>query len=133
MNYTDITLFNRYTDHHDLLYQRSYIYKVNWDRPKTTLGAPPSFTTLIQIPYDQALFYRTPIEWQKNRDEHWTLQLEDIIVKGVIDAQINDVTDDLYQLYSLTELRRNFEMVVITDLYLTNKSISQLMFNVGAN
>lgn len=130
---TDITLFNRYVEGHAPHYQRTYLYKVDWDRPRMALGMPSTVTTLILIPYELTLFYRPPAEWKENREGFWTLQLEDVIVQGIVEAEIDTVTDDLYQVYSLTDLKRKFELVTITDLYLGGKAISQLTFQVGAH
>ena len=130
---TDITLFNRYVEGHNPFYQRTYLYKVDWDRPRLALGMPASVSVLILIPYEQTLLYRPIVEWQKSREGYWTLQLEDVIVNGIVDAQIDTVTDDLYQVYSLTDLKHAFGLVTITDLYLNSKSISQQAFQVGAH
>lgn len=133
MNITDITLFNRYVQGHDHVYQRTYLYKVLWDNTRFVLGSPASYTTRIEIPYEQTLYYRPPIVWHADRPGYWTLQLEDVIVKGIIDAQINTVTEDMYQLYTLTDLRRKFELVTIVDISQNRETISQASFQVGAS
>lgn len=129
---TDITLFNRYVEGHNPYYQRTYLYKVDWDRPRLALGVPTTISTLIVIPYEQTLFYRPPNVWVTEKEGYWTLQLEDVIVQGIVEAEIGTMTEDLYQIYSLTELKKRFELVTITDLYLNGKAMSQLAFQVGA-
>lgn len=130
MNYANITLFNRYIAQHAAFYQRTYLYKVDWGTPTKNIGNPVSFSTQITIPFSQSLYYREPRTWLANKDTYWTLQLEDVIVNGIVDAQIATVTD-LYGNYSLTDLKKSFEVVTITSLNLNNTSISQLNFTVG--
>lgn len=131
---TDITLFNRYVGAGRLpTYHRTYLYKVDWTLPRWNLGSPPSYNTLIKIPYAESLYYLEKRTWQSLAEKglHWTLQLEDIIVKGIVDADLESVTDNLYNLYSLTDMRKTFETVTIVDIQLSDISISQQSFDIG--
>lgn len=131
---TDITLFNRTVGADRLpVFHRTYLYKVDWTFPKRTLLSPPSYSTVIKIPFSESLYYLEKRSWQTltNRSLYWTLQLEDIIVKGIVEAQINSVTDDLYSFYSLTDLKKSHETVTIVDVQLDDTPISQQMFNIG--
>lgn len=131
MNYANITLFNRYIAQHAAFYQRTYLYKVDWGDPKRTFGVPANFSTQITIPFAQSLYYREPRDWQSDKTNHWTLQLEDIVVKGIVDVQIASITD-LYGNYSLTDLKKNFDIVTIVSINVNNTSISQLNFTIGS-
>lgn len=132
MNFTNITLFNHYAVGHDLLYQRTYLYKVDWGAPAKNIGSPASYSTQIVIPFEQTLYFRPVRAWLLDKTNHWTLQLEDVIVKGIVDAQIDTVTD-LYGNYSLTDLRKKYELVTIVTTSLNNASISQQAFTIGAS
>lgn len=130
---TDITLFNRYSYEHDYLYQRFFLYKVEWGEPKFTFGVPAKYNTLIRIPVLQTLNYKSPREWKKAKENYWTLQLEDVIVKGTVEAQLNTFTLDMYELYTLTDLKKNFETVTIVDLQTKDVPISQQTIDVGVS
>jgi hypothetical protein len=132
MIYTDITLFNRYVSNHEAFYQRTYLYKVEWGEPSKRFGAPPSFSTQITIPFAQTQLYRSPKEWVLGKTGYWTLQPEDIIAKGIVSAEIASITD-LYGNYSLTDMKKVFDLVTIISLSLNNASISQQKFTIGAS
>lgn len=129
----DITLFNRYTLQHEFLYQRTYLYKVEWGEPKLSAGQPSRFSTIIQIPGIQLLNYKVPRNWNILRTEFWTVQPEDVIVKGIVDVNINTVTVDERNLYSLTDLKKNFDTVTVIDITFKGDSISQQTINIGAS
>lgn len=132
MTYSNITLFNRYIMGHAPAYQRTYLYKVDWGTPSKRLGTPASFSTQIKIPFGRTLYYKAPKEWLLARANYWTLQLEDVIVNGIVDAQIAQVTD-LYGNYSLTDLKKSFEMVSIVSISLDNVPVGQQNFTIGAS
>lgn len=138
----DITLFNRYTFEHEYAYQRTYLYKVDWGEPKHSFGVPDKFSTLIQIPVLETLKYRLPREWKKEKEGFWTLQLEDVIVQGIIPVQLNTIVTDIYDLYdlydltilyTLTNLKKNYEVVTVTDIQTKGDTISQQTINIGCN
>jgi hypothetical protein len=132
MNFTNITLFNRYVVGHDVFYQRTLLYKVDWGEPNRFLATPAKYNTQIKIPMAQTLNYRLPKDWLTDEENTWTLQLDDIIIKGIANVQVAAVSD-LYGNYSLTDLKKNFELVTITEIHLDNKSISQQYLTIGAN
>lgn len=132
MNYIDVTLFNRYTSNHASVYQRTYLYKVDWGAPGKNIGTPASISAQIMIPFEQTLFYKSPKQWQVGKLGFWTLQIEDIIVKGIVNVQIAAVTD-LYENYSLTDLKKMFELVTISSISVNNDTISQQRFTIGGS
>lgn len=129
----DITLFNRYTHQHDFFYQRAYLYKVEWGQPKISFGTPARFNTLIQLPALELLGYKAARDWKLLRTSGWTLQLEDVVVKGIVDVNINNVTIEERSLYSLTDLKKNFDTVTIIDILFKGDTISQQTVNIGAS
>lgn len=130
-----ITLFNRYIDEdREAVYQRTHLYKVNWVSARKNYGTPPAYSTVIEIPAAESLYYLPAREWQKreNKTGYWTLQPEDILIKGIHEIEIMRMTIDLYNIYSLTDLRKNYDMVMITELLFEEKNISSYMYRVGA-
>lgn len=136
MSYQDITLFNRYIIDHNSVYQRTYLYKVEWTRPRAVLGSPPNYSYLIKIPMVDSLYYLPQLKWKNLMiiDGYWTLQLEDMIVRGVVDIQIGAVTNEEENIFTLTDLKKREDIVTIVDLDTDEENpISQLMINVGAS
>lgn len=95
----DITLYNKYYDRilgYDV-YKRSHLYGVNWQGSRAVnvgdKGILTADFTEVFINKDTVIVDKTylkPKVWAKsiNKNDHFTLNAGDIIVKGIIDYEI---------------------------------------------
>jgi hypothetical protein len=86
-----ITIYNRYIDASTRTerWQRSQILGVAWENRKASNviasgGKISADQATIFIPMPGKATYLDPIAWQDLRSGHWTLQIGDIIVKGLV-------------------------------------------------
>lgn len=97
---SDLTLFNRYYDNKKdcYLYKKTYLKGVNWQDTKsisvTDLGAVSVDRTTIFVPVDVnsgGNKYLKPKTFKRHADKTliYTFENEDIVVKGIIDFDIN--------------------------------------------
>lgn len=90
----DITVYNKYIENRETKYKKSYIKNVHWEDTEgfniLQSGLTSADKSKIYIPFYSCGEYVTPIEFRKTQ-EGFTLQSEDIIVKGLIDDEFTTV------------------------------------------
>lgn len=101
----NITIYNKYIENREVKYQKSYIYGVHWEDSEgvnvLSSGIESGDTATIFIPFYNGENYLKPKSFYRNRLDNFTLQHEDIIVKGIIE-------DDFV---SVKELEKTFDDV----------------------
>ena len=125
---TSMTIYNKITKNRETKYKKSYIYSVHWeDNEQFNIlksGLSNADKTSVYIPFRSCDNYQNPIEFRKS-PVGFTLQPEDIIVKGIIEDEFTTRKD----------LEKNHDYVrVITsvDDYLFGSDLIK-HFEVGAN
>lgn len=90
---TDITIFNRYVQNRVVKYKKSYIHNVHWeDRKGANImqsGLVSSDSSTVFIPFSSVPEYVKPKEFIE-KVQGITLQVEDIIVKGLIEENLEN-------------------------------------------
>lgn len=93
----DMTIFNRYVENRETKYQRSHVIGVHWEDTKGAnilkSGLESADASQIYIPFEHGKNYLPPKGWKKNREGHFTLQEEDVVVKGIIEDEFTSVKD----------------------------------------
>lgn len=91
----DVTIFNKYIENRETKYQKSYIYGVHWEDSKGAnvlkSGLDNADKSIIYIPFYNGKNYLKPKEFVKDNIGNFTLQHEDIIVKGIIDDEFTTI------------------------------------------
>lgn len=113
----DVTIYNKYTDRATRTdaYNRTVIKNVFFDEKKATnrlqSGLNDADQVLLLIPFDYAsqAKYVAPIEFREleNKENHFTLQNGDRIVKGDISYEVTSKISDLdkeYQTFTITSV-----------------------------
>lgn len=91
---TDCTIYNRYVSSGEEVYQRTQITGVAWQGGKGRTGAGSSNQqanqVTVYIPSAGRSDYVTPKAWAilSNKSGKWTLQPNDVIVKGLVNDTI---------------------------------------------
>lgn len=92
----DVTIYNKIVINRETKYIKSHIYKVFWEDTKgvnsLTMGLNNADSSKIFIPFSSCKEYVKPKEFKRNK-AGMTLQTEDIIVKGIIEEEINSIKD----------------------------------------
>jgi len=135
---TNITLYNKYIDPttRSELWHRTYIMGVIWRNKAVSGIAPLTFNIQIEIPFLRCLNYIRPSEWRALTPKGimWTLQTEDIIVRGITDAEIKSITQDIYEYFSVSDMRKaNDDVCTIKSIGLSDvPTLSKQKFIIGA-
>jgi len=109
---SDITIYNKYIENRAEKYWRNEIYDVVWQATKAVSGSGSgqlaSNVATVFIPFASGDGYLPPKEWQgmSNKNDLWTLQEGDIIVRGI-------VTDEISDAFTMTALRAAHDSVVM--------------------
>lgn len=107
-----ITIYNRYFVSRVETYQRTVIKNVVWEATKAvsgrSTGVLASNVATVFIPMARGTDYLKPKAWQAlvTKTGNWTLQEGDVIVRG-------EVTDNITTEYKLTDLRAEYDDVVV--------------------
>lgn len=100
----DVTIFNKYVENRETKYKKSFIHNVHWEDSEgfniLKSGLQSADKSKIYIPFYSCKDYKKPKEFRKNK-EGFTLQAEDIIVKGIIE---DEYTKDLEKNYDYVRL-----------------------------
>lgn len=84
----DVTIYNKYIENRETKYKKSFIKNVHWEDTEgfniLKSGLNSADKSKIYIPFESCENYKSPKEFKKNK-EGFTIQSEDIIVKGLID------------------------------------------------
>lgn len=113
---SDITIYNKYIDPttRKEKYQRTVVKNVVWQAAKavyaTGAGMVRSDTATVFIPFARDAAYLKPHAWQAAKTGKWTLQENDVIVRGSITTEITDS-------FTMTQLRAaNDDVVTINSV-----------------
>jgi hypothetical protein len=129
---TAATIYNKYVTSRIEYYQRTGILAVEWENRKAAnviksglLGAD---SVVIYIPFSVGAYYLKPIAWQAAKTGKWTLQVGDVIVKGL-------VTDEITGGFTMTDLKAKYDDVVVISSVDTMDygSLSMRHWQVGAS
>ena len=86
----DCTIYNKYMVGRVDTWQRVQIEGVHWEQRHAREGNEDNDFTLVFIPFARGEDYLKPRRWQvlSNKSEHWTLQIGDVIVKGLVSDEL---------------------------------------------
>lgn len=134
----DLTVYNKYIDTTTTppseVYAGYQIHGVAWENRKAsnllaTGGNVQADQAAIYIPIERGTNYLQPREWQALtvKGGSWTLQIGDVIVRGLVDDVISDT-------FSMSDLKRKYDDVLkITSIdRMDNGSFSLRHWKVGA-
>lgn len=123
----DITIFNKYTENRETKYKKTYIKNVHWEDTEGFNILQSGLTSVdkskIYIPFSSCGQYNTPKKF-KNTKEGFTLQSEDVIVKGFVKEDF----------ISIKELEKTYDYVrLVTSVDLRDYGSENMKhFEVGA-
>lgn len=107
---TDCTVYNKYLVGRVDTFQRVEIEGVHWEQRHAVRGDLNSpDVALVFIPFARGDDYLKPREWQalSDKSDNWTLQIGDVIVKGL-------VTDELVAgTFTLSNLKAAYDDVLV--------------------
>lgn len=90
----DVTIYNKYTENRETKYKKSYIKNVHWEDRKGTnviqSGLETADQSIVYIPFASGEAYQKPKDFKKNL-KGFTLQAEDILVKGLIEDEFTTI------------------------------------------
>ncbi len=93
----DITIFNKVRIDRETKYIKSYIYGVHWQDSKGVnilrSGLESADSAKLFIPFSSGENYLTPKEFKVNYNGHFTLQHEDVVVKGIVEDEYTTIKD----------------------------------------
>jgi hypothetical protein len=126
---SDITIYNKYRVASVDTYQRTTVVDVAWEQRHARSKQDSDDLATVFIPMLSARNYLKPKEWQalSNKSGRWTLQVGDVIVKGLVD-------DELTAIFTLTNLKNAYDDVLVVSSVDTRDygSPSMQHFQVGA-
>lgn len=109
---TDCTVYNKYIAAGSSAYQRAQIEDIQWESRKganvlATGGNIAADAAKIVIPVARGTNYVAPTAWQVlvTKTGKWTLQVGDVIVKGL-------VTDTISPSFTITDLKAKYDDVL---------------------
>jgi hypothetical protein len=112
---SDITVYNKYIDSptRSEKYQRAEIRDVAWESRKAanvraTGGQMFADQATVYIPQQRGANYLLPVTWQALavKTGKWTLQIGDVIVRGIVTDAINDN-------FTMTALKAKYDSVLV--------------------
>jgi hypothetical protein len=105
---TDITLYNKYLVGRVETWQRVQIEDVHWEQRHAREGNEDNDFTLVFIPFARGTSYLKPREWQASgKTGYWTLQIGDVIVKGLVSDELVAGT------FTLSNLKAAYDDVLV--------------------
>jgi hypothetical protein len=131
---TDCTIFNRYVEAGEEKYQRTEIPAVAWENRKAAnilrSGSLAADSVSVYIPFSIVCNYMKPVAWQSmiNKSGLWTLQVGDVIVKGIVKDEITDA-------FTVSDMKSKYDDVVSIKSVDTmdNGSFSLRHWQIGAS
>ena len=87
----DCTVYNKYLVGRVETWQRVQIEGVHWEQRHAVEGdRNSSDIAVVFIPFARGDDYLKPREWQalSNKSEYWTLQIGDVVVKGLVGDEL---------------------------------------------
>ncbi len=107
----DLTIYNCYLVNGAETYQRTVIQRVMWENRKArnvlaSGGNLAADQAVVYIPLARGLAYLAPKAWLANKSGHWTLQVGDVIVKGL-------VTDTIGPSFTISALKAKYDDVLV--------------------
>lgn len=104
----DCTIYNKYLVGRVETWQRVQIADVHWEQRHAREGNQDNDFTLVFIPFARGANYLKPREWQaSSKTGNWTLQIGDVIVKGLVDDELVVGT------FTLSDLKRTYDDVLV--------------------
>jgi hypothetical protein len=116
---TGLTIYNKYVVAGAERYQRTAIIAVAWENRKAANviasgGQISVDSARIFIPFVVGANYLKPISWQAlfTKTGKWTLQVGDIVVKGVVTDELHDaVVSPPAAAFTVTDLKAKYDDV----------------------
>lgn len=131
----DLTLYNKYVDSATRMekWQRTQIPDVFWENRKAAnvikSGMLEADQASIYILFQRGANYLSPTEWQTlvTKTGKWTLQIGDVVVKGLI-------TDEITTIFTMTDLKaKHNDVLSITSIdFMDSGSPAMQHWQVGA-
>ena len=98
---TDITIYNRVIVNREDVFIRSHLYRVHCEDTEGQSRANPNTMKVdkatIYIPFsvkaDEGKQYRKPKAFKREPASHYTLQIDDLIVKGIVTDEITSANE----------------------------------------
>lgn len=111
---SDITIYNKFVDPatHSEAWIHNQVEDVIWEDTKAAnviaSGLLEADRYTVYIPMARGENYHTPIAWQAMIDKgtSWTLQLGDVIVRGLVDDDISDT-------FTISDLKKKYDDVAV--------------------
>jgi len=105
----DCTVYNKYLVGRVETYQRVEIKAVQWEQRHARQGNQDNDFTSVYIPFERGADYLKPRESLSVSDkpDHWTLQIGDVIVKGIVTNELVAGT------FTLSDLKRTYDDVLV--------------------
>ncbi len=105
---TDCTVYNKYLVGRVDTWQRVQIEGIHWEERHAREGNQDNDFTIVFIPFARGLGYKQPREWlASSKTGAWTLQIGDVIVKGLVSDELVAGT------FSLSDLKRIYDDVLV--------------------
>lgn len=106
---TDCTIYNKYLVGRVDTYQRVQISGVHWEQRHAREGNQDNDFTIVYIPFARGDDYLKPREWQAlaSKSGAWTLQIGDVIVKGLVSDELVAGT------FTLSSLKAAYDDVLV--------------------
>lgn len=141
----DITIYNRYVVSGAEKYQRVVVLGVAWENRKAanTLasgGKIAAYSARVFIPFARGVSYIEPKAWQAltSKTGKWTLQEDDVIVKGavtdeIVAASTDPITHVVTPAFTITSLKAKYDdvLTVASVDTMDTGSFSMQHWNVG--
>lgn len=105
---TPMTVYNKYLVGRVETWQRAQISDVHWEQRHAREGNQDNDFTVVYIPFARGTNYLKPREWQAltSKSGSWTLQVGDVIVKGLVADELVAGT------FTLSDLKRTYDDVL---------------------
>lgn len=105
---TSTTIYNKYLVGRVETWQRVQIEGVHWEQRHAREGNQDNDFTLVFIPFARGANYLKPRKWQAlaSKSGSWTLQIGDVIVKGLVSDELVAGT------FTLSDLKRTYDDVL---------------------
>ena len=105
----DCTIYNKYMVGRVDTWQRVQIEGVHWEQRHAREGSEDNDFTLVFIPFARGDDYLKPRAWQAlaSKSGAWTLQIGDVIVKGLVSDELVTGT------FTLSNLKAAYDDVLM--------------------
>lgn len=106
---SNATVYNKYLVGRVDTWQRVEIEGVHWEQRHAREGNQDNDFTIVFIPFARGDDYLKPREWQAlaTKTGSWTLQIGDVIVKGLVDDELVVGT------FTLSNLKAAYDDVLV--------------------